>query len=294
MKPGIHCVRTHWIPGFMAFFVGGAGQPAALRCWGGRLILAENRSRRLTTPRTRRPSMIGRCRKPFRSMIWAPSSTGVSGPADWGSLVIQADTGTAVRSEPDAAALSTSRSVRMPARKVPCMTRAEPTFSRTIAAAASATGLSGLVDTMRECIRSPTVKVRRVVSATFADFEKFRLVMRRRRPSEFLGQQPPQRARPLGQLRPPHPEQLEGRLVKLSVRLLRGHGVGEILELVHEVEEPVSASIHSITSRGSRGADHYRWPGRRQATLSGVIYTPKGPFERGRPLPIFPRRGRKV
>ena len=51
---------------------------------------------------------------------------------------------------PDAAALSTSRSVRMPARKGPCMTRAEPTFSRTIAAAASATGLSGLVDTIRE------------------------------------------------------------------------------------------------------------------------------------------------
>jgi hypothetical protein len=58
------------------------------------------------------------------------------------------------------------------------MTRAEPTFSRTIAAAASATGLSGLVDTIRECIRSPTVNGRRAVSATFADFEQLGLVVR--------------------------------------------------------------------------------------------------------------------
>ena len=135
---------------------------------------------------------MGRWRKPFKSMIWAASSTGVSGPADCGSLVIQADTGIVVRSDPDAAALSTSRSVRMPARKGPCMTRAEPTFSRTIAAAASATGLSGLVVTIRECTRSPTVKGRRAGSATFADFEQLRLVVRRRRPGEFFGQQPPQ------------------------------------------------------------------------------------------------------
>ena len=106
-------------------------------------------------------------------MIWAASSTGVSGPADWGSFVIQADTGIVVRSAPDAAALSTSRSVRMPARNGPCITRADPTFSRTIAAAASATGESGgVVDTGRACVRSPTVRARRPTSATFADFEK--------------------------------------------------------------------------------------------------------------------------
>ena len=115
---------------------------------------------------------MGRWRKPFRSMICAASSTGVSRPADCGSLVIQADTGIVVRSDPDAAALSTSRSVRMPAKKGPCMTSAEPTFSRTISAAASATGLSGLVDIIRACIRSPTVKGRRAASATFADFKQ--------------------------------------------------------------------------------------------------------------------------
>src|SRR5438270_795856 len=221
-------------------------------------------------------------------MIWAASSTGVSGPAACGSLVIQADTGTVVRSEPDAAALSTSRSVRMPARKVPCMTRAEPTFSRTISAAASATGLSGLVDTIRECIRSPTVRGRRAVSATFADFEQLGLVVRGRRPGELFGEQPPQRARPLGQLRPPHPEQLEGRLVKLGVRLLRRYRVGEILELVHQVEETVSAAIHSITSRGSRGPTTAGVAGRTSGDVSGVIHTPKAPRARGQPLPIFP------
>jgi hypothetical protein len=59
------------------------------------------------------------------------------------------------------------------------MTSADPTFSRTIAAAASATGLSGLVDTIRECIRSPTVKGRRALSATFAYFEQLGFIVRR-------------------------------------------------------------------------------------------------------------------
>src|ERR1043165_8219384 len=131
-------------------------------------------------------------------MIWAASSTGVSGGADCGSLVIQADTGTAVRSAPEAAALSTSRSVRMPARKGPCTTRAEPTLSPTIAAAASATGLSGPVDTIRACIRSPTARDRRAVSATFADFVQLGFVVRRRRGGPVLGQQPPPRGRQNG------------------------------------------------------------------------------------------------
>src|SRR5713226_3480419 len=120
----------------------------------------------------------------------------------------------------------------MPARKGPCMTRAEPTFSRTISAAASATGVSGLVDTIRECIRSPTVKTRRLASATFADLIELGVVVRGGWPGELFGQQPPQRTRPRGQLRPPHPEQLEGRLVKLGVRLLRRYRVSEILKLM--------------------------------------------------------------
>ena len=135
------------------------------------------------------------------------------------------------------------------------MTRAEPTFSRTIAAAASATGLSGLVVTIRECIRSPTVKGPRVGSATFADFKQLRLVAPRPRPGELFGQQPPQRTRPRGQLRPPHPEQLEGRLVKLGVRLLRGYRVDvKSSSWCIRSRNRSAIAIDPITSRGSCGA----------------------------------------
>src|SRR5262249_31289109 len=128
---------------------------------------------------------------------------------------------------------------------------------------------------------------------TFADFEQLGLVVRSRRPGKLFGQEPPQRTRPLGQLRPPHPEQLEGRLVKLGVRLLRRYRVGKVLELVHQIEEPVSAAIHSITSRGAEGRPLRGGRvdvGRRK----WVIHTPKAPSARGRTLLIFPRRTRKV
>src|SRR6266568_447051 len=112
--------------------------------------------------------------------------------------------------------------------------------------------------------------------------------MRGRRPGELFRQQPPQRTRPCGQLRPPHPEQLEGRLVELGVRLLRRYRVGEILKLMHEVEETIGAAIHSITSKGSRG------PATTGGGVKWVIHTPKAPCARGQPLPIFPRGARKV
>src|SRR5450631_676053 len=210
------------------------------------MILAANRSRRLTTPHTSRPSTIGRWRNPCRNMIWPASSTEVSGVADCGSGLIHAETGTLVRSVPDAAALSTSRSVRIPARKRPCITKAEPTFSRTIAAAACATGLSGVAATTLVCISSPTVTTRRPPSPTFADLIKVGVTLRSTRPGKLFGQHPPQRTRPRRDLRPPHPEQLERGLVKLSVRPLRGNRIGEILKLVHEIEETVSADFHSI------------------------------------------------
>ena len=122
-----------------------APPPSLTAVHRGRRILAANRSRRLTTPQTVRPSTTGRWRNPLSSIIWAASSTAVSGLADCGSGVIQADTADADRSSPDAAARSTSRSVRMPARKGPCMTTAEPTFAATMPAAASATGVAGVV-----------------------------------------------------------------------------------------------------------------------------------------------------
>src|SRR5580700_4430742 len=217
--------------------------------------------------------MMGRCRKPFSSIIWAASSTVVSGPADCGSLVIQAETWTVVRSVPDAAARRTSRSVRMPARKGPCMTRAEPTRSRTISAAASDMGLSGVVRMTRVCIISPTVRARRPSSATFADLEQLGVVWSGRS-GELLGEQSPERPGPGGQLRPAHPEQLERRLVKLGMCLVRADRVGEVLELVDQFEEPVGAIIHahhlrsgSAASAAEAAEDH--------VTPSGVFHTPK-------------------
>src|SRR3984893_11174722 len=188
--------------------------------------------------------MMGRCRKPFSSIIWAESSTVVFGPADGGSLVIQAETWTEERAVPHDAARGTPRAVRMPARKGPCMTRAEPTRSRTISAAASDMGLSGVVRMTRVCIISPTVRARRPSSATFADLEQLGVV-RGGRPGELLGEQPPERPGPGRQLRPAHPEQLERRLVELGMCLVRTDRVGEVLELVDQFEKPVDATIHS-------------------------------------------------
>jgi DNA-binding transcriptional LysR family regulator len=134
----------------------GRGQPREA-C---RVIRAAARSRRLTTPQTSRPSITGRCRKPCSSMSWSASSIVVSGDACSGSLVIHADTGEFVRSLPDAAARSTSRSVRIPARKRLCKMSADPTFCLTMAAAADATGSSGLVVTTRVVMTSRTVSAR--------------------------------------------------------------------------------------------------------------------------------------
>jgi hypothetical protein len=69
----------------------------------------------------------------------------VSGVAVTGSLVIHPETGDLVRSEPEAAARSTSRSVRMPTSHEPCMTTAEPTRAFTIMLVTSATGRSAEV-----------------------------------------------------------------------------------------------------------------------------------------------------
>src|SRR5579875_1910385 len=210
-------------------------------------------------------------------MIWAASSTGVPGTADCGSGVIHAEAGTAVRSVPDAAALSTSRSVRMPARKCPCMMKADPTFSRTISAATSATGLSGAAETTLVFISSPTVPARRPLSATscplsatLADLVELGIALRGGRPGQFRGQQPPQRARPRRQMRPSHPEELEGCLVELGVSSLGGNRVSEIFELMHEVEEPVSAGFHDHPP----GGDCRRQPGAQRR--SGDQTTPGG------------------
>src|SRR4029450_442486 len=96
-------------------------------------------SRMLTTPLTSRPSTTGRWRNPLVSITSAASPTVISEVAVLGFLVIHSETGDLERSEPEAAARSTSRSVRMPASQDPSMTTAEPTLAFTIMLVTSAT-----------------------------------------------------------------------------------------------------------------------------------------------------------
>jgi hypothetical protein len=72
-----------------------------------------------------------------------------------GFLVIHSETGDSVRSEPEAAARSTSRSVRMPASQEPSMTTAEPTLAFTIMLVTSATERSA------EVVRTSVVMISR-------------------------------------------------------------------------------------------------------------------------------------
>src|ERR1700722_5503896 len=207
-------------------------------------------------------------------MSWAASSTVVSRGACSGSFVVHADTGEVVRSLPEAAARSTSRSVRMPDRKLPCMMRADPTRCRTMASAASATDSSGLAATRRVVIRSRRVSARRGASATLAYLVQLGVRKRRRRPGHFLRQQAPQRSGPRRDLRPPHPEQLQGGLVELDVRTLRRDLVGEVLELLDEFKEAVCVSFHvttfgQATGTGTTGAG----PRNRLVAPSAVIHT---------------------
>src|SRR5258708_21693321 len=151
------------------------------------------------------------------------------------------------------------------------MARAVPPFSGPWAGAASAAGFSGAADRTGGFISSPTVMARRLGSATLADLTELGVGLRGARLGELCGQHPPQRARPRRDVRPPHPEQLEGRLVELGVGPLRSDRVGEVLELVHQIEEPVSVDFHSITSRRTvvrqpdtqrpRGPDDAGWVG---------------------------------
>src|SRR5258708_21283710 len=149
------------------------------------------------------------------------------------------------------------------------MARAVPPFSGPWAGAASAAGFSGAADRTGGFISSPTVMARRLGSATLADLTELGVGLRGARLGELCGQHPPQRARPRRDVRPPHPEQLEGRLVELGVGPLRGDRVGEILELVHQIEEPVSVDFHSITSR-------------RTVVRQPDTPSPRGPADAGR------------
>jgi hypothetical protein len=61
-----------------------------------------------------------------------------------------------------------------------------------------------------------------------------------------------------------------------------------------EIQEPVGAAIHSITSGGSCGVGRENMGRERHETLSGVFHTPKARCARGQALPIFLLAGAKV
>src|SRR5215831_12509160 len=245
---------------------GRSAASAWLQRASGRRILAANRSRRLTTPQTVWLSTTGRWRNPFISMIWAASSTGVSGLADWGSGVIHSETLDADRSVPDAAAFSTSRSVSIPARNVPCMTTVEPTFASTMPAAASATDASGLVFATRVVMRSRSTGRDDVPglpgSVTSPDLIEIDVAVWGGWPAHLLGEHSPQRARPQRHAGPPHPEHLERRLIESSVGTLRGDGIPDFLETVNQLEEPVGKIVHAITFPCGVSVG---WPGKPRA-----------------------------
>src|SRR5712691_2264533 len=202
-------------------------------------------------------------------MIWAASSTDVSGLADCGSRVIHADTTDAERFSPDAAARRISRSVRIPCRKRPCRTMAEPTLASAMPAAAAVIDVSAVTATTRVFMRSRSAVTAvvfgdRRLSATAAYLIQL-AVVRAARPVQLLGQHSPQRAGPCREVGPFLPEHLEGRLVELSMGTLWGDRIPDLLEAVNQVEELVGDVIHGTTLRATckprprqrRG----RWPG---------------------------------
>src|SRR5215468_10561520 len=133
-------------------------------------------------------------------MIWAASSADMSGLADCGSGVIHSDTLATDRSVPEAAAFRMSRSVSIPARNAPCMTTADPTFASTMRAAAVATGVSGVVVATRVVMRSRSNAPDDVrglpPSVTPSHLIEIGVAVGGGGPGEFLGEHPPERARP--------------------------------------------------------------------------------------------------
>jgi hypothetical protein len=91
-----------------------------------RRIREATMSRMLTMPMSSRPSTTGRWRNPCFSITSRASSLAMSGAAVVGSLIIHAATGDVVRSEPEAAARSTSRSVRIPMSQEPAQLHTKP------------------------------------------------------------------------------------------------------------------------------------------------------------------------
>src|SRR5215204_7020886 len=207
-------------------------------------------SRMLTTPLSSRPSTTGRWRNPLVSITSAASPTVISEVAVLGSLVIHRETGDLVRSEPEAAARSTSRSVRMPASQEPSMTTAEPTRIFTIMLVTSATERSAevvrtsVVMMSRSWITLALPPHRTLDLAAAANLISVEVSRRVGRIHEFLVQQPPQRPRPRADARPRPPKDLHARLVQLAVGVVGAHGIGNRLQPGDRIQEAIRDVRH--------------------------------------------------
>src|SRR5215204_7662034 len=207
-------------------------------------------SRMLTTPLSSRPSTTGRWRNPLVSITSAASPTVISEVAVLGFLVIHCETGDLVRSEPEAAARSTSRSVRMPASQEPSMTTAEPTRIFTIMLVTSATERSAevvrtsVVMMSRSWITLALPPHRTLDLAAAANLISVEVSRRVGRIHEFLVQQPPQRPRPRADARPRPPKDLHARLVELAVGVVGAHGIGNRLQPGDRIQEAIRNVLH--------------------------------------------------
>src|SRR3954470_16600261 len=207
-------------------------------------------SRRLTMPSTVRPCTTGRCRKPCASIMSAASSVSVSGGTVTGSRVIHSFTGEEDMSAPAAAARRTSRSVKIPSSHPSPITSAEPCWSLRSVRATSAI----LVSPGTEKTSFVMISSSDATSAAPSDVVMGRLVVRRRGVGQLLVQEAPERSRPLADVGPALPEQLERRLVQPLRRLLRGARVGDVLELRERFQQPLGDVLcHRNETPSSKG-----------------------------------------
>ena len=236
------------------------------------------------------PFHDGQVTEAVQDMIWAAPRPACPGPL-CGSRVIQADTGIVARSVPDAAALSTSRSVRMPARKElhdqgrahllryhrggRLGYRAIPwSLPSASAPGRRPGGAAGGVSHFR---RFRTARTRRAETTARRVLQNSATVNPTTRTTAATA------SRTAG-----------GSSRQTRCAPAREIVVGEVLQLVHQVEEPSAPPSIQSPPGEAVGAGQPGVADRHRETLSGGIHTPKAPCARGQSLLIFPRRGRKV
>src|SRR3954463_14591287 len=83
------------------------------------------------------------------------------------------------------------------------------------------------------------ISSRATTSAGTSDVVVRGVLVRRRGLRELLVEEAPECSRPLPDVGPALPEQLERRLVETSCRVLRGRGIGDCFELGERLQQPL-------------------------------------------------------